>query len=259
MNFEKELSMAKLVAKEMGNIQLKHFRKDLKVIRKSPKDFVSNVDLECQNVSYEILKKEFDYEIISEEKRIQDDITSELFWIIDPVDGTHNYISGLTNFGVSIALASKNEFLLGVIYLPYFDELYHGIKNQGAFMNDKQISVSKNDDLEKSMITYDNQFHLNANSLDVYKRVVDSCFTTRILGSAVYDFCLIASGKIDARIWNNTKIFDFAAGLTIVKEAGGNITEFNGSEVGLDSHSILASNSFVHKKLLSIINGENHE
>jgi len=255
MNYTKELDIAKSVAKRMGKIQLKNFRKNLKVIRKSPKDFVSNVDLECQNLAYELLKKEFEYEILSEEKRIQDDIKTDLFWIIDPVDGTHNYISGLPNFGVSIALATKNEFLLGVIYLPYFDEMYYAVKNHGAFMNNEKIQVSKNNDLEKSMITFDNQFYLNKKSFDIYKKIVDSCFTTRILGSAVYDFCLIASGKVDARVWNNTKIFDFAAGLTIVNEAGGQVTDFSGNEINLNSHDILASNSFVHQELLIRING----
>ncbi len=255
MNYIKELEVAKSVAKEMGKIQLKNFRKNLKVIRKSPKDFVSNVDLECQNLSYELLRKDFQYEILSEEKKTQDEIETELFWIIDPVDGTHNYISGLPNFGVSIALATKKEFLLGVIYLPYFDEMYYAVKNQGAFMNDEKIQVSKNNDLEKSMITFDNQFYLNKKSFDVYKKIVDSCFTTRILGSAVYDFCLIASGKVDARIWNNTKVFDFAAGLTILNEAGGKVTDFGGNQVNLDTHDILGSNSFVHQELLSTING----
>lgn len=255
MNYTKELDVAKSVAKEMGRIQLKNFRKNLKVIRKSTKDFVSNVDLECQNLSYELLRKDFQYEILSEERKTQDEIGTKLFWIIDPVDGTHNYISGLPNFGVSIALATKKEFLLGVIYLPYFDEMYYAVKNQGAFMNDEKIQVSKNNDLEKSMITFDNQFYLNKKSFDVYKKIVDSCFTTRILGSAVYDFCLIASGKVDARVWNNTKVFDFAAGLTIVNEAGGKLTDFNGNEITLNSHDILASNSFVHQELLTVING----
>ena len=255
MNYTKELDVAKSVAKEMGKIQLKNFRKNLKVIRKSTKDFVSNVDLECQNLSYELLRKDFQYEILSEERKTQDEIGTKLFWIIDPVDGTHNYISGLPNFGVSIALATKKEFLLGVIYLPYFDEMYHAVKNQGAFMNDEKIQVSKNNDLEKSMITFDNQFYLNKKSFDVYKKIVGSCFTTRILGSAVYDFCLIASGKVDARVWNNTKVFDFAAGLTIVNEAGGKLTDFNGNEITLNSHDILASNSFVHQELLTVING----
>ena len=75
------------------------------------------------------------------------------------------------------------------------------------------------------------------------------------MGSAVYDFCLIASGKVDARVWNNTKVFDFAAGLTIVNEAGGKLTDFNGNEITLNSHDILASNSFVHQELLTVING----
>jgi len=198
MNYTKELDVAKSVAKEMGKIQLKNFRKNLKVIRKSTKDFVSNVDLECQNLSYELLRKDFQYEILSEERKTQDEIGTKLFWIIDPVDGTHNYISGLPNFGVSIALATKKEFLLGVIYLPYFDEMYYAVKNQGAFMNDE---------------------------------------------------------KVDARVWNNTKVFDFAAGLTIVNEAGGKVTDFSGNQINLDTHDILGSNSFVHQELLTVING----
>ena len=160
MNYTKELDVAKSVARKMGKIQLKNFRKKLKVMAKSPKDFVTSVDLECQKLSYELLKKEFEYEILSEEKRTQDEITSNLFWIIDPVDGTHNYISGLPNFGVSIALANKKEFLLGVIYLPFFKEMYFATKKSGSYLNNEKIHVSNNSDFEKAMLTYDNQFHL---------------------------------------------------------------------------------------------------
>ena len=145
--FDKELKVAKSLAREMGKIQLNSFRKDIKVIRKSPKEFVTNIDMECQQLSNEILTKEFNHEIMSEEKIEDSPISSDLFWILDPIDGTHNYISGLPSFGVSIALASKDDFLLGVIYLPYFDELFVGVKSEGSTMNNNPISVSNNTEI----------------------------------------------------------------------------------------------------------------
>jgi len=252
-NFSEELEIAKHAAKEIGKIQMKHFRTNLKVIRKTPKEFVSNVDVECQKMANKLLKEKFDYFVLSEEKRIHEENDADLFWIVDPMDGTHNFIAGVPNFGVSIALANRDKFVLGVIYLPFFDELYHAMKDEGAFMNEKPISVSNNKDLSKSMITYDNQFYLNEYSFERYKRLIDHCFTTRITGSAIYDFSLIASGKIDARIWNKTKIFDFAGGITIVCEAGGKITGFNGEEINPGSKEVIASNGHVHNQLIDIL------
>ena len=112
--FEKELTIAEDLARKMGDIQLKSFRKKIKVIRKSKKEFVTNIDMECQALSNKILEKEFDYDILSEEIISPSNISSDLFWVLDPIDGTHNYISGLPNFGVSIALVSHDVFHLGV-------------------------------------------------------------------------------------------------------------------------------------------------
>ncbi|MFH0861126.1 MAG: inositol monophosphatase [Candidatus Altiarchaeota archaeon] len=252
-DFLVELEVAKSTARRVGEIQQGHFRKDLKVIRKTPKEFVSNVDIECQNLSHRLLTEKFPYPVLSEEKRLSENIDSNLFWVVDPVDGTHNFIAGVPNFGVSIALLSKHEFVLGVIHLPYFDEMYYAVKGNGAFMNGKPIAVSDNKVLEKSMITYDNQFYLSKYSFERYKRLVDHSFTTRIFGSAVYDFGLIASGIIDARVWNNTKIFDFAAGVTLVREAGGMVTDFNGDNISTDSKELVASNGSVHSQLVDLL------
>lgn len=226
MFLSEELKCAKQAAIKMGKLQLDNFRRDIKVVRKSAKDLVSNIDMECQRVAKKMLSESFEYDVVSEEKRFEEKIESNLFWIIDPVDGTHNYISGLPNFGVSIALASMDEFLLGVIYLPFFEEMYFATKSSGSYMNDEKIHVSSNNDFEKSLLTYDNQFHLSEETLSIFKKIVNKPFTTRILGSAVYDFSLIASGRIDARICNNAKIFDIAAGISIIEEAGGKVTDF---------------------------------
>ena len=249
-----ELNQAKMTAIEIGRLQLTFFEKELKVIRKSPKELVSNVDMECQNLAYEMLKNNYSYPVLSEEKRRIKDLRKKTHWIVDPLDGSHNFISGLPIFGVSIALVSNSEFLVGVIYLPIENNILFAVKGGGAFLNDSKIYVSKNNDLKKSMITYDNILHQNEKIVNNYKSLVNNIFTSRILGSAIYDFSLISQGKIDARIWNDTKIFDYAAGALIVKESGGVVTDHKGNKITLDSKEIVASNGYVHEAILKILN-----
>lgn len=246
-----ELEIAKITAYKIGKIQRSNFRKKFRIIRKSTKELVSDIDMECQELANILLGKV--YPVISEEKNNDDNLKT--FWVIDPIDGTHNFIAGLPNFGVSIGLIKNNQFELGVIYLPFYDEMYYSLRGNGAFKNGKPIRVSNNDDIEKSMITYDNQFYLDSNSFNIYKRLIDSTFTTRITGSAIYDFSQIISGVIDARIWNNTKIFDFVAGVIILQEAGGKVTDFNGNPITLKTKKVIASNGKVHKNIMDIIKG----
>lgn len=256
--FEDELKIAKQAAVEIGKMQLELFRTKYHVIRKSPKELVSKVDIESQKKIEQLLKKEHKkYEVFSEEKSIQKAYPSnDLFWIVDPLDGTHNYIAGLPFFGVSIALADINKFYIGVIYLPGFDSLFWALKGRGAYCNDKKIEISHNDDISKSLITYDNQFYLASKSFEYYKKLVEKTFTTRIIGSAIYDICLVASGIVDARIYNSTKIYDIAAGITIISEAGGRLTDFNGNNLTLSVKDVIASNGKIHNALLEIFNSD---
>ena len=250
--FSKELTVAISVAKEAGNLLVKYFQKPYRIIRKSHHEMVSEVDILSQTLIIEKLLNNFpDYGIISEEKS-KYKTTEGLTWIIDPLDGTHNYIAGLPNFGISIALMDKDNYYLGIIYLPIQNKLYYAIKGNGAFCDEEKIYSNKNDDLRKSMVAYDNNF--NDNALNNLKLIANESFTVRVLGSAVNDLCLIASGKLDARIWNATKIVDIAAGLVILNEAGGRVTDFDGNNVTIKSTEILASNHLVHDKILSIIN-----
>ena len=252
MNLDGELKVAKKVAIELGKIQMNSFRKKLRIIRKTQKDFVSNIDMECQERAFKILNSEFNYDILSEEKRDNHKSKSDFYWVLDPIDGTHNYISGLPFFGSSIGLMHKKKFVLGVVFLPYFNELYHAKKGSGAYLNNEKINVSSNVTLEKSMVMYDNQFHLDSNSFDFYKNLVNNTFTTRISGSAVYDSCLVASGRIDARIFNNTKSFDIAASVAIISEAGGNVTDFDGDKIDIDAKKVIISNGLVHDQILNL-------
>ncbi len=249
-----ELKIAIEAAGKAGEILKKNFGQKYRVIRKSPKEMVSVVDMQAQKAILEVLGAHFPgYGIITEEKTSDVDKEGKN-WIIDPLDGTHNYIAGLPFSGVSIGLAKGNNFELGVILFPMEDRLYYAVKGKGAYLNHKQINVSQNLELSKTIVTFDNQFHLNEKSFDYYKRLTERAFTTRILGTATNDLCMTAEGKIDGRIWVNTKICDIAAGVVILTEAGGRITNFDGTSCTLESKQVVASNGKIHEELLEIVN-----
>ena len=252
INNNEELKIALHAAKSAGKILSDNFGTDYQIIRKSPKEMVSEIDIKSQNAISKILTDNYpDCGIITEEKKTLE-IKEGKNWIIDPVDGTHNYIAGLPFSGLSIGLTEDGIFQVGVIYFPMEDKLYYAVKGQGAFCNDEPISVSKNNDLSKAIINYDNQFHLSTKSFDYYKMLTEKAFTTRIFGVATNDLCLISSGKIDGRIWNNTKIVDIAAGIVILTEAGDKVSNFDGSPCTLNSKQVIASNGLIHDQLLSI-------
>lgn len=250
----KKLNKAIEAAQKAGEILKKNFGKKYRVIRKSPKEMVSIVDMKAQKAILEVLETHFpDYGIITEERTPDVDINGKN-WIIDPLDGTHNYIAGLPFSGVSIGLADGNNFELGVILFPMEDRLYYAVKGEGAYLNFKRIQVSQNLELSKTIVTFDNQFHLNEKSFDYYKKLTERAFTTRILGTATNDLCLTAEGKIDGRIWLNAKICDIAAGIVILTEAGGRITNFDDTPCTTESRQVVASNGKIHEELLEIVN-----
>lgn len=247
-----DLRIAIDAAKRAGKILGNNFNKKYRIIRKSVREMVSEIDMQSQQEILRVLNDyNPSYEIITEEKSLSIQNNGKV-WIIDPLDGTHNYIAGLPFSGISIGLACDNVFTLGVIYFPMEDELYYAIKGEGAFCNGEQIFVSKNSELSKAIINYDNQFYLSEKSFDYYKILTQKAFTTRIFGVATKDLCLIASGKIDGRIWNSTKIYDIAGGIVILSEAGGKITNFDGSSCDFTSNKVVASNGKVHAGLLEI-------
>lgn len=249
----KELTFAVEAATAAGEILKENFRQQYRVIRKSPKEMVSIVDMQAQKAILNVLEPRFPgYGFITEEKSSTID-PARNNWIIDPLDGTHNYIAGLPFSGISIGLARGNDFQIGVILFPMEDRLYYAVKGQGACLNHEPIQVAPSPELSKSIISFDNQFHLNPKSFDYYKTLTQRAFTTRILGTATNDMCMTAEGIIGGRIWVNTKICDIAAGIVIVGEAGGKVTNFDGSPCTLESKQVVASNGHIHNELLDIV------
>ena len=243
------------IAIEAGVIIETEKKREYKIIRKSQKELVTEIDLIVQSYLSETLSAINDCDIFYEEDKSQaSKILSQECFIIDPIDATHNLIAGLPFYNLSIGYVYNNETVFGIIYFPYSEDIYHAYKGKGAYKNQDQLLVSKNIVLEKSIVAYDNQFHLDQSIMINYQKLVKSVFTTRILGSANRDACFIAEGVLDARVWNSTKVFDIVAGSIIVNEAGGLVTDFNAQPINLGNvDKTLMSNGGIHQELLELI------
>ena len=249
----KRKELAVKAAKEAGKILKAHFGRTIQVRTKGERSLVTDVDLKAEEKIVNLIKRDYPEDnILSEETKYRI-FDSDFRWIIDPLDGTHNYIRGMENFGTSIALAYRDKVILGVIYLPMSDELYFAEKGRGAFLNQRKISVSRKD-LDHTTMIYDSTIRLNKGPMLKYlDRLVDFVFNIRMFGSTVRGLTYVAEGKADLEIEYNDKPWDFAAGLLLVEEAGGKATDLKGKKWTLNSKGYVASNGRVHSKVLKII------
>mgnify|MGYP001365940987 CR=1 FL=1 len=253
-----ELETAQKVAIGAGDLLLDLYQKDQHVVRKSMRELVSEGDLGSEKFLIEQLQQTFLNDSIVSEERQSLETSSDRVWIVDPLDGSHNFIAGLPFWSVSIGFMVDRNIILGVIFFPLENEMFYAVNGQGAFCNGTIIGVSDNLELSKSVVMYDNQFHLDKQSFERYEAITNAAFTTRIFGTATKDLCLIASGTVDARIWNRTKLVDLAAGSVILRESGGEITDFDGNDPGLDFQQVVASNGRIHKEILQELNTINN-
>ena len=228
-------------------------KKCIIVLEKSAHEFVTNCDAESEKAIMRALEAKYPNSgFFSEETgHIKGDGT--ITWIIDPIDGTHNFMFGMPLYGISIAACKNDKIMAGVIYLPKLNAMYCARQSGGAFLNDKKIKVSDKGSLNRAMVAYDSQFYKHASALPNLARLANVCFTVRIFGSAICDMANVASGALDARIFHNTKRVDFAAGSVIVKEAGGEVTDFKGEEINLNTTDIVVSNGKIHTQLCALL------
>ena len=231
---------------------------------KSPNELVIKEDILCQKIIVEaILAKQPDAVIYSEETDNLPELemdTSPLKYIIDPLDGTHIFYFGLPYWGLSIGVLDQNNMPVGgVIYLPSIGIL---LKNEGINLptmirlnNDWKEASTVTRSLDRALVCYDNQFYkLGKKESLIYEGLTHEAFTTRITGSAVADAAFIATGRISARIWNDTLSYDIAAGMAIVLGAGGRVTGFSGEPVDvMKSKVVMSSDDTIHNLLLRLI------
>ena len=209
----------------------------LQVSIKGPTDFVSNADLKAEKIIIEELKKARPYySIISEEDGSENNKDKDHTWIIDPIDGTTNFLHGVPHFAISIALKYGNEIISGLIYDPIKDEMFYAEKDSGAFFNNQRIRVSKKKELNSCLFA----------TGGVAKNEVD--LPLRKSGSAALDIAYVAAGRYDGYFQNDLNLWDVAAGIILVKEAGGMINEIDLSQN--KDIQIRASSMAINDKML---------
>ncbi|MDF2156302.1 inositol monophosphatase family protein [Algoriphagus sp. CAU 1675] len=250
------LEQTQEIAKEVGSFirkERQHFDMDA-VEHKGFNDLVSYVDKEAEKRIVAKLSHIFpEAGFITEEGT--NTTRAEIYnWVIDPLDGTTNFIHGVPVYSVSIALMEKEQVILGVVYEVNMHECFYAIKGGGAFCNETRISVSKAKNLAASLVAtgfpYYN-FELIDRYLAALKSLMQSTHGLRRFGSAAVDLCYVASGRIEGFFEYNLNSYDVAAGTLIVQEAGGKVTDFSGGGDYIFGRQILASNQSIHEEFLA--------
>ena len=221
---------SKILIRDFGELE------KLQVSKKGPTDFVTNSDLKAEKIIIEELQKgRPNCSIISEESELKKNKDTENTWIIDPIDGTVNFLHGIPHFAISIALKCKDEIISGLIFDPIKNELFYAEKNNGAFFNNQRIRVSKKNQINDCLFASSGNLE---NKIDL---------PYRKSGSAALDMAYVASGRYDGYFQNNLNLWDIAAGIIIIKEAGGLISEIDLSKI--KNIKVIASSTDISGKL----------
>ena len=230
----------------------------LKVGSKGPNDFVSEVDRNAEAVIIETLLAAYPgHGILAEESgREHGSRDSEFVWIIDPLDGTTNFLHGFPVYAVSIALAYRNQVQQAVVYDPTRNDLFYASKGRGAFLNDRRLRVSKRTRLSDSLIGTGFPFRKGDNFkryVKMFEQVMQSCAGLRRPGAAALDLCYVAAGYYDGFFETGLNPWDVAAGSLIITEAGGLIGNFTGDSDYLFQREVVAGNPKVYGQLVQIL------
>jgi len=214
---------SKILIRDFGELE------KLQVSKKSPSDFVTNSDLKVEKIIIEELEKgRPNFSFISEENGIKKNKDSNNTWIIDPIDGTVNFLHGIPHFAISIALKSNNEIVSGLVFDPIKDEMFYAEKNNGAFLNNQRIRVSNKNKFDNCLFAIGGKIANEPN------------FTNRRSGSAALDLAYVAAGRFDGYFQKDLNLWDIAAGIILVQEAGGIIKDFNLEDI--KNVNVIASN-----------------
>ena len=222
---------SKVIIRDFGEIE------NLQVSKKGPYDFVTKTDKRVEEILIqELSKNRKNYSFITEEKGIINNLNKDIFWIIDPIDGTTNFLHGIPHFAISIALQLENEIICGLVFDPIKNEMFYGEKNNGSFFNNQRIRVSNKNNLDECLFATN---HLG---------IKHSKLNLRYTGCSALDLAYVGSGRLDGFFQNNINLWDVAAGVIIVKEAGGKVNDI--SKFKIDKVNIRASSNNIHSKML---------
>ncbi|MFH1784663.1 MAG: inositol monophosphatase family protein [bacterium] len=247
------LSAGKFLRARQGKIKTYDFKNG------SITNIVTDVDRKSEALIIRTIRKVFpEHEFLAEESG-KNKARSEYRWIIDPIDGTTNFVHSFPFFCVSIALEKAGKLEVGVVYNPVHDELFYAQRGKGAYLNRKRIRTSSISDISRSLLAtgfaYDADKCTKNDNINNFKEFLRVSQAVRRAGSAALDLCYVACGRFDG-FWEwDLSPWDTAAGVVIVKEAGGRVTKFDGSAYTPYDKTLLATNSAIHKNMVSVLRG----
>jgi myo-inositol-1(or 4)-monophosphatase len=240
------------IAREAGALLMEYFDKHIKIEYKGDADLVTAADRKSEILIRERVRSLWpDHDVLGEEQGLRD-TGSEYRWYVDPLDGTTNFAHGYPVFCVSMALQHKDQMIAGVCYDPTRNEMFTAERGMGAFLNGAPIRVSKISKLAESLVATgfpSHKRHKNPN-IHFHHQITLRTHGVRRAGSAALDLCSVACGRFDGFWEFNLNPWDTAAGVLMVKEAGGRVTDFRGGPFQLNSRETLASNGLIHPALL---------
>lgn len=252
------LNIATIAAKEAGEFIINELENvgQLKIEEKGRNDYVSEIDKEAERIIISTIRKYYpDHNILAEESG-KHETPSKFEWIIDPLDGTTNFLHQLPHFAVSIAVKEKGKLMHGVIFDPFKGELFSASRGDGARLNNYKIRVSGQKQLKNSLLATGFPYH-NFDYVDAYlssfKEFMLQTSGLRRAGSAALDLAYVACGRVDGFWEFNLKPWDIAAGALIISEAGGLVTDFKGTDNFLKSGNIIAGNPKMLQAMAKII------
>lgn len=257
--FEEFLKVATEAAQAAGKLQMSKLGDKLNIEFKGDINLVTEVDKACEALIIEKIQSQFPTHDILAEEGGGERLDSDYKWIIDPLDGTTNYAHGYPLFCTSIALEHMGEIVLGVIYEPNLDELFHAIKGQGSYLNGKPIHVSPINQLIRSLVVTGFAYNVQKaqnNNVNHFENMLMQTQAVRRDGVAAIDLCYVACGRYDGFWELNLFPWDVAAGSLLVTEAGGRVSDFQGNPFSVYDKEILVSNSQVHDEMIQVLQGE---
>ena len=224
---------SKVIIRDFGELE------NLQVSKKGPKDFVTKTDKRVEKILIEELSKsKKNFSFITEETGKILNKNKDVFWIIDPIDGTTNFLHGIPHFAISIALQDNEEIVIGLIFDPIKNEIFYAEKNSGSFINNNRVRVSNKSNLEECL------FASNSEGL----KLIYPKLNLRNTGCAALDLAYVACGRLDGFFHNKINLWDIAAGKLIIEEAGGKVNDIN--KFIINEINIRAGNPYIYEKML---------
>ncbi len=246
-----ELKVAIEAAKIGAKVALSYFNKTLDIVIKPNNSPVTQADKEAEKAIKEVISRSYPSSSFLAEETVKTSLGAD-FWVIDPIDGTKNFIRNLPFWGVEIAYIKNGEILLGVIYSPCFDELLYAEKGQGAYFNGKRISVSKITKLNEAFLVHGTVSYFERR-IPQFLKLLKNVSRERGYGD-FYGYGLVAQGKADIMMDNKNGPWDIAPVKVIIGEAGGKVTNFEGGDWQLTDSTAVATNGLLHDEVIRILN-----